>query len=267
MVELKGRTTVRPTLRRQGSPRVAVSKKTTARYRPVARPALRPAFFAEKPSRLNAVFRRVRPFFAPTGGVFVVFVLFQIFSAPIALGYYESPTVSRFPTAALNRFEWGPFIDEAPAAEPVGLPARITIPSIGVDAAISAVGLTPDGSMGLPKLPSDTAWYKLGVKPGEKGSAVIAGHLNWWYGVTGVFARLNALKPGNTISVRDERGALVDFIVRESRRFDAAADATEIFTSKDGQAHLNIITRDGSWDKRAKQYSKRLVVFADKVAE
>lgn len=50
---------------------------------------------------------------------------------------------------------------------------------IHVDTAIHPVELTPDGSMGVPELPQDVAWYLLGPHPGEEGSAIIAGHVNW----------------------------------------------------------------------------------------
>src|SRR5690348_15382799 len=42
-----------------------------------------------------------------------------------------------------------------------GLPVRIKIPAIGVDAAIEYVGLTPDGLMDVPKKWENTAWYQL----------------------------------------------------------------------------------------------------------
>ena len=72
------------------------------------------------------------------------------------------------------------------------------------------------------------------------------------------------LKSGDTIKVRDAEGKDVSFVVRESRRYDAAADAKDVFGSNDGKAHLNIITCAGAWDTSAGQYAKRLVVFADK---
>jgi sortase A len=155
---------------------------------------------------------------------------------------------------------------EAVLAAPkrVGVPVRIVIPSISVDAAIEKVALTDDGAMDTPKLPLDAGWYELGPRPGETGSAAIAGHVDWYDGETGVFADLHKLKSGDTIIVRDEEGADVSFVVRESRKYDAAADAKDIFGSNDGNAHLSIITCTGSWDTRAGQYTKRLVVFADK---
>jgi sortase A len=151
--------------------------------------------------------------------------------------------------------------------ETIGIPVRVVIPSIALDAAVEKVALTEDGSMDVPKDPLDVAWYALGPRPGEKGSATIAGHVDWWHGETAVFADLHKVRPGDRIVVRDDTGAALSFVVRESRTYEASADALDVFTSNDGKAHLNIITCDGTWDKRANQYSKRLVVFTDKEGE
>lgn len=157
---------------------------------------------------------------------------------------------------------------EAPSVPKIfGVPLRIGIPSIAVDADVEKVSLAADGSMGVPKDPLNAAWYELGPHPGEIGNAVIVGHVNWIKGATGVFADLRKLKPGDVIDVQDDGGAIIAFVVRERRKYDAAADATGIFVSHDGKAHLNLITCDGSWVKSAKQYSERLVVFADKIEE
>ena len=151
-----------------------------------------------------------------------------------------------------------------PAKGDIGLPVSILIPSIKVNAAIDAVGLLPDGSMGVPKIPSKAAWFELGPRPGEVGSAVISGHVNWWNGATGSFAKLNKLKPGDRVSVKDDKGQIISFIVRQSREYLSNEDATNVFFSNDGQAHLNLITCAGVWNKSAKQYTKRLVIFTDR---
>jgi len=144
------------------------------------------------------------------------------------------------------------------------LPLRLRIASIGVNAPIEAVGLGADGAMGTPKIPSDTAWYMLGPKPGETGSAVIAGHVNWWNGATSAFARLANIKVGDVIAVQDDLGAITTFTVAQIKRYDVTADPTNVFISTDGNAHLNLVTCIGTWNKRTKQYNQRLVVFADK---
>ncbi|MDP2691573.1 MAG: class F sortase [bacterium] len=148
--------------------------------------------------------------------------------------------------------------------EAFGLPVFIQIPSINVNAEIERVALAEDGSMDVPKHAFSTAWYELGPRPGEIGSAAIAGHVNWMDGSTAIFANLHKVKAGDKIIVQNDTGKDISFVVREIRNYESAQDATDVFTSHDGKAHLNIITCSGVWDKESKQYSKRLVVFAER---
>jgi sortase A len=149
----------------------------------------------------------------------------------------------------------------------VGGPVRLTIPGINVDAAVEYVGLTSDGAMDVPGNTRNAGWYKLGPNPGQAGSAVIAGHLDGKKGEPGVFNNLATLKPGDKLSVIDDQGVTTTFVVRESRRYDPEADASEVFGSSDGQAHLNLITCEGVWNETQQSYSDRLVVFTDKETE
>jgi Sortase (surface protein transpeptidase) len=144
-----------------------------------------------------------------------------------------------------------------------GLPVRLKIPKIKVNAAIDYVGLTTVGAMGIPTTPARAAWFKYGVRPGAIGSAVISGHVDWYNGAYSIFANLNKLKVGDKITIQDDSGALISFVVRKTAVYAANQDAADIFNSGDGLAHLNLITCSGTWNKTAKQYSKRLVVFTD----
>ncbi len=146
----------------------------------------------------------------------------------------------------------------------VDIPVRILIPAIGVSAAIEPVAVAPDGSMDVPSTPFNTAWFKLGPPPGETGSAVIAGHVNWKNGQPAVFANLHKLMPGDKITIQDDQGKIIPFVVRESKTLDANADATEVFVSQDGRKHLNLITCKGAWNQAAQSFTERLVVFADR---
>ncbi|MFA6100496.1 MAG: class F sortase [Patescibacteria group bacterium] len=203
------------------------------------------------------ILERVWSLLAPASYILAVLIIFQFVCVQIAIGFYENPvTQNSFKSASTANLK---------AAS--GLPVRIKIPSIRVDAVIRNVGLTSDGSMGVPALPRDAAWYMLGPKPGEKGSAVISGHVNWWYGVKGVFERLKALKPGDKITVQNDRGISTSFVVRKIREYGQKDDASDVFFSFDGKSHLNLVTCSGVWDRLSKAYSKRLVVFTDKVAE
>lgn len=231
-------------------------KKTRAKSRTKARPALSHTGF-------NA-FNRIGPFFAAIGYILAVIILFDFSAFQFALHLHGN--------SSLSGSEW--MIPAANAQAPpstalvtVGRPVRLKIPSIRVNALITSVGLMKDGSMGVPKLPRDTAWYKLGPKPGQIGSAVIAGHVNWWYGAKGVFEKLKSVKKGDLITVQDDQGVITTFIVRDIREFGLKEDASSVFRSYDGKAHLNLVTCTGIWNRIARVYSKRLVVFADKVEE
>lgn len=168
---------------------------------------------------------------------------------------YDLPVFSGFRTSEPTAVQ--------AAVEPVETSMRLQIPSLHIDAVMETVGLTAAGSMAVPKDPMNVGWYELGPRPGEPGNAVLAGHIDWYGGVTGVFADLDQLKPGDQIVTVDEAGVETIFIVRELKTMLASADASEIFFSTDNQAHLNLITCSGAWDKSAKQYTTRLVVFAD----
>jgi LPXTG-site transpeptidase (sortase) family protein len=146
-----------------------------------------------------------------------------------------------------------------------GLPVRLKIPEINVDAAVGSVGLTSLGAMDKPKGPDDVAWYELGPRPGEDGSAVMAGHYGTWKNGQGsVFDNLYKLRPGDKLYIEDDKGATISFVVRESRRYDPEADASDVFDASDEKPHLNLITCEGAWNKASKSYPQRLVVFTDK---
>jgi LPXTG-site transpeptidase (sortase) family protein len=146
----------------------------------------------------------------------------------------------------------------------IGTPARLKIPVIGVDAVVIPVGLTSDGAMDVPKGPDEVAWFNLGDRPGEIGTAVMTGHYGWKNNLPAVFDNLHKLEVGDKIIAEDENGVSTTFIVREIRIYDKDASAPEVFGSEDGKEYLNLITCTGDWNKVDKSFSERLVVFAEK---
>lgn len=141
-----------------------------------------------------------------------------------------------------------------------GLPVRLVIPAINVNAAIEHVGVDSRGNMEVPSNVVDVGWFKLGSRPGVKGSAVISGHFNGENGEEGVFNKLDRLKKGHKLHIKDDKGAMITFIVQKSRVYNPGY-AEEVFSTNDN-TYLNLITCDGVWDKDKKSYSKRLVIFA-----
>jgi LPXTG-site transpeptidase (sortase) family protein len=146
----------------------------------------------------------------------------------------------------------------------IGLPVRLKISGLSIDASIASAGLTADGTMDIPKDPDNVAWYNLGPRPGEVGSAVIAGHYGWENGHGSIFNNLHTLVKGDKISIDDEKGVKTTFVVRENRLYDPNAEASSVFRSRDGKSHLNLVTCEGVWDQAKQSYSNRLVVFTDK---
>lgn len=156
-----------------------------------------------------------------------------------------------------------PAISQAEAN--MGLPVRITIPKISVDAAIESIGLTPQGAVDVPKEPANAAWYNLGPRPGESGNAIIVGHYGRWKnGKASVFDNLRQLVAGDKVYVQDDAGVIATFVVREQQRYEPDAIVPEVFIADDNQSYLNLITCEGVWSEIDQSYSKRLVVFTDK---
>jgi LPXTG-site transpeptidase (sortase) family protein len=131
-----------------------------------------------------------------------------------------------------------------------GLPVQLIIPDININVNIQDLGVTPNGEMDVPDNIIDAGWFKFGSRPGEKGSAVIAGHLDGRNG-KGVFIDLNKLKKGDKLYIKDDNGKFFIFIVREIHTYDPNYDDENIFSLND-KAHLNLITCDGVWDTNKK---------------
>lgn len=144
------------------------------------------------------------------------------------------------------------------------LPVRLYIPKIKVDAIIEPVGLTPSGAMAAPSGPATVAWYALGPHPGQIGSAVIAGHYGYKRSAA-AFDDLFKLRKGDVIYTMDDRGKFSGFSVLYARLYRYTDNQSIIFNSEDGKKYLNLVTCEGVWDKAAKNYANRRVVFAEQI--
>src|SRR3989344_2905957 len=150
-------------------------------------------------------------------------------------------------------------------ASAIEYPDELSIPKINVVSNVQHLGVTKSGNMQAPDNFSDVSWYKLGVIPGEKGSAVIAGHKNGVY-VRGVFRRLNELKVGDSVYVARANGEKLHFKVVETAVYPYdKAPLERIFTASDG-TYLNLITCTGTFRKEIGSSDHRLVVYTELVA-
>ena len=149
----------------------------------------------------------------------------------------------------------------APARKPdhLALPLRLTIPGLGVDGPVIAVGLAPDGSMEVPQRPQDVGWYQYSARPGAKGNSVLAGHLNW-YGADGVFRRLAEAVPGDAVTVRAADGEERTYAVEWHEEWPLnTAPVGKVFEPLDVPA-LTLITCGGRWNAATQRYDTRVVI-------
>lgn len=144
------------------------------------------------------------------------------------------------------------------------VPVSLSIERIGVYAPIESVGIVGD-AMAVPTLANNVGWYRASARPGDMGSAVLAGHVNWMGGKDAVFTNLSEIEIGDIVSVTNNYGDVENFLVREKREYPADADTSEVFLSYDGLAHLNLITCTGIWNPLMGTHDTRLVVFTDKI--
>jgi Sortase domain len=142
-------------------------------------------------------------------------------------------------------------------------PTQVAIPAIGVRAHVVGVGRAADGSVDTPSLntPDQTGWYRLGPTPGERGTAVIVGHVDT-ASQPAVFAKLAGLKPGKVIEVTREDRRVAAFAVTSVERFPKTAfPAGRVFAAGDA-SQLVLVTCGGAWVGGTEGYADNVLVFA-----
>jgi LPXTG-site transpeptidase (sortase) family protein len=147
----------------------------------------------------------------------------------------------------------------------VTFPVKLSIEKIGVYASVEPVGVLDNNAMAVPSTKDDVGWYKFGPNPGDQGSAVFAGHVNWTGGQDAVFTSLNKLETGDVVKVLDNLGVVNNFVVTHKKDYSLDGNTNEVFSSSDGIKRLNLITCDGEWDPALKTHTERLVVFTEKI--
>lgn len=176
-----------------------------------------------------------------------------IFAAFAPLGTFELKKIAAEPAPSMLQATTTPL-----------KPARIQIPVIQMDATVEAVGLKADRqTMAAPKAFLNVGWYEPGVKPGEEGNAVFAGHLNSpILGKNGAFKDLARVQAGDTVIIIDDVGRTLTYsVINDTVYTTEYAPREEIF-SKTGPSQIALITCEGKWDPKKKTFDKRRVVVA-----
>jgi sortase (surface protein transpeptidase) len=134
-----------------------------------------------------------------------------------------------------------------------------------VSASVTPLGLNQDGTLEVPRRWEETGWYTGGPEPGERGPAVIAGHVDSTSGPA-VFYRLGELVRGAVVSIRRADGSDVRFRVRRLERRAKDDFPTRSVYGRTVDAQLRLITCGGGFDSSTGHYRDNTIVYASRVS-
>ena len=107
----------------------------------------------------------------------------------------------------------------------------------------------------------NAGWYEPGAEPGERGPAVIAGHIDSKSGPA-VFYRLRELRRGNVIRIGRADGSAVRFRVEGVERWPKAEFPTRRVFGRTHISALRLVTCSGDFDSSTGHYVDNTIVYA-----
>ncbi|MEU6625207.1 class F sortase [Streptomyces litmocidini] len=150
----------------------------------------------------------------------------------------------------------------APAPLPASPPVRVRVPAVRVDAPVTAVGLDADGWIEAPPPEDDrlAGWFTGAVTPGERGTAVVVGHVDTPNG-RAVFYDLGALGKGHRVEVVRRDGRTAVFAVYGVEVVPKEGFPAERVYGDAGVPELRLITCGGTFTEEG-GYAGNVVVSA-----
>lgn len=147
------------------------------------------------------------------------------------------------------------------APRAVAAPVQLSIPDLEVDGPVVPAGVNGENELDVPPDARTLVWYRHGPSPGEPGSAVIAGHLNW-QGVTGLFANLASTPVGATVTVTYDDGSQRAFTVTSVELVPKPDVSVNGVFARGGEQVLRLVTCGGEFDDSVNSYQSNVVVTA-----
>lgn len=149
-----------------------------------------------------------------------------------------------------------------PARAADGLPVRLRLPSLQVDAPVGPV-VAHDGALQVPEDPSALGWWTGGVRPGTgQGSVVIDGHVDSAATGPGALYRLTDLPSGAPVEISTATGTTLRYRVYGRRHYVKTDGLPPSLFTRTGPARLLLITCGGAFDRSSGSYADNIVVFA-----
>ncbi|MCM3609984.1 class F sortase [Planococcus sp. MERTA32b] len=146
------------------------------------------------------------------------------------------------------------------------VPARVAIPSIGVDAAIEATGILENGEMGVPEDINQVGWFEPGFKVGAKGHSVLAGHVDSLTGPA-IFYHLKKVEAGEKVFVTDRDGREMVYEIQGKTSYPTDEAPIEEIFGPSGSRMINLITCTGTFNRDIGSHEERLVVTAKLISD
>ena len=164
----------------------------------------------------------------------------------------------------------GNVVDEAPPPEPEMPPppsdapiVALRITRVGINAPIVVLGVDGQGVMQTPNGPKDVAWYDFTGHPGFGSNAVFAGHVDYHDYGPAVFWRLREVHEGDEIEVALEDGTTYKYSVTSAHVYGADEAPVEAIVGPTEHDSITLITCEGTFNTRTREYDRRLVVRAE----
>jgi LPXTG-site transpeptidase (sortase) family protein len=154
-------------------------------------------------------------------------------------------------------------IETSSTTPAIATPAEIVIPRIEATSTLVELGLNADQTVQVPPVdtPQQAGWFTGAPKPGERGPAVVLGHVNGG-GQAGVFSRLHELTVGDEVMIRRTDDTTVRFSVTRVDQVSKATFPTEQVYGDTAGPELRLITCGGSFDRHAHSYRDNVIVYA-----
>ncbi|MBY8886622.1 sortase [Streptomyces sp. PTM05] len=146
------------------------------------------------------------------------------------------------------------------AGLPRSAPVSVAIPAIGLRTAVSALALSPSGQVTLPSDPRRAGWATATVTPGERGTSVIAGHVDSASGPA-AFYGLGAARVGMRVEVRRTDGTTARFTIDDEGVYPKDGFPSHAVYDDAPDPELRLITCTG-WSAARHAYLDNIVLFA-----
>lgn len=150
-------------------------------------------------------------------------------------------------------------------------PRYITIPKLSLgQVRIFSADIDANNLIESPANIADAAWYTKSSRPGLGYGAILINAHNGGVSRDGAFANLGSLSKGDTIELERGDGEQFTYKVIDTKTMSLEELSTSgmkmmMESAEDSKEGLNLITFDGNWVPKLKQFDHRIVLRAIRV--